>query len=430
MKKGNIAAVFVCLLAAGAAVYAFCRIKPALIPPEPVAETETTVTTTETTAAATEPPKPFGYEHGEEGFFSLIEAKQAPAAKTQDDGSDWVCAAASAMEAEHMRTTGKPLSVDPYMLMDSVYRRFKAEGYFLRNDEISALSVGGSSRDIINSMSTGYNGFLLTDANELNGVPKEELQEIIRKQGALQVRIPDREEAKGTFGDYSTFNAPDAVTDDCTHSVIMIGFDDHFPKDYFQTPANQDGAWLIQDNRPAENPYYWISYDTPLAEIYNYTVSGMHGTVSSYDCGAHQTLCSGTETAVANVFHHPGTLTAVGTYTTEPGQQMTVEVRAGEFGSLICAQNAVFPYMGYHTIKLETPQPVGDCTVIVRFTGSAPVEGSKWQNETVEYRVSSEPGQSYLELEGEWFDLAEPDNQQILGLGFAPNNACIKAVFQ
>ena len=426
MKKGIGISVFVCLLAAGAAIFAANYLKPGLT--EDSSAAETTVPVTETTTAVTEPPAPFGYVHGEDGWYSLIDAGIAPTVRVQEGNTCWVNSAASAMESEHLRTTGKSITVDPYMLMDSVYRRFKSEGYFLKNEN-SALETGGSAWFLIQSMSNGYNGWILTDANDYDDIPVASLQDEIRKRGALYVHVPDRDLQKQRFGDYLTLNVPDAAEEDYDHAALLVGWADHFPKDYFDPPAAQDGAWMVQDSRSGSSPYYWISYETALPERYSFTLSGMHGTIASYDCGKKKTIQTGNETAVANVFHHAGTITGIGTYTSAHGQHLTVEIREGEFGTLLCAQNVDIPYKGYHTITLDTPQPVTDCTVIVRFDGEAPVEGGKWEDEVVEYRVGSEEGQSFVQVGSDWLDLSKTETQQALGLDFAPNNACIKAVF-
>ena len=49
-----------------------------------------------------------------------------------------------------------------------------------------------------------------------------------------------------------------------THSVTIVGWDDNFPKENFEVPAETDGAWLVKNSWGAESydyGYMWISYD-------------------------------------------------------------------------------------------------------------------------------------------------------------------------
>ena len=52
------------------------------------------------------------------------------------------------------------------------------------------------------------------------------------------------------------------------HAVVVVGWDDNFSKDNFNTPAPGNGAWIIRnswvtgdfDSRQAYNGYFYLSY--------------------------------------------------------------------------------------------------------------------------------------------------------------------------
>lgn len=56
-----------------------------------------------------------------------------------------------------------------------------------------------------------------------------------------------------------------------SHSVAIAGWDDNFPKEHFNVPAENDGAWLIKNSWGADSfdeGYMWISYeDRSLCEF-------------------------------------------------------------------------------------------------------------------------------------------------------------------
>ncbi|MBR5732260.1 MAG: hypothetical protein IKX80_02325, partial [Lachnospiraceae bacterium] len=85
--------------------------------------------------------------------------------------------------------------------------------------------------------------------------------------------------------------------------------------------------------------------------------------------------------------------------------------------------------------------------------GGAPVEGASYQSTTDDsitrgYYASSQAGQSYIRINGQWVDLSSPDVRNMIdiisdgesqaGFGYlglighhsaVPNNACIKVLF-
>ncbi|MCR4691611.1 MAG: hypothetical protein K5739_09735, partial [Lachnospiraceae bacterium] len=65
---------------------------------------------------------------------------------------------------------------------------------------------------------------------------------------------------------YNSYNLPRAVG--TNHAITLVGWDDNFPKENFNYPAQEDGAWLIRNSwsinseaRFSMYTYFWISYE-------------------------------------------------------------------------------------------------------------------------------------------------------------------------
>ena len=384
--------------------------------------------TTESVAETEKPEPVYDYVHGEEGYFSLPDSGLGTPVKLQKDGTCWVVAASTAIESGTLVRSGKTMEADPDALLNAVYNDDRQEGWFLA-ENLSKHDFGGWGWMVVEALADGIDGKILTEANDFAGCDTETLKNAIRTMGAVSIGVPDRQSAKGFFGNYQTVNDPDAKEQDYDHNVTIVGWDDHFPKDYFRNKAESDGAWLIQNSLSEKYAFFWLSYETPFLSPYDFAVSEDYGEVAAYDCGKENKISAGDETCIANVFHHPGTLAAVGTYSCADNQKFIIEIRDAAMENILYTQDAQYPFKGYHLTELTTPQDVTDYAVVIRFKGEAPVEGDGFSDEFLSFRASAEKGQSFVLLDGKWADLSQPGTATALGLDFTPNNACIKAVY-
>ena len=283
------------------------------------------------------------------------------------------------------------------------------------------------------------------------------------KGGGVTVGVIDSDDSKiGFFGSYRTINYHEKSGFD--HDITIIGYDDHFPKEYFKEPASEDGAWITYNSNNVSAGFYYVSYSAPLEFAISHSVTDQYGEVLSYDAGDEQSLISlytlyaealgfdisglqnrsvKTEgsTKVANVFHKAGKLTAVGTYNDFDEQDIKIEIYDAEITNLLYSQDAKLGYRGYHTIDLATSVDVTDYAVVITYPNGAPVEGESIDFRQLdpevltpignfEYKTVSEKRQSFVYIDHNWKDMTDSDIKDVLKIDFEPNNCCIKAIYK
>jgi C1A family cysteine protease len=426
---------------------------------------ETTETTTAEPEANTKPKNPdvftYNYVHGEEGYFNLLNEEPEFKRKTQDAETCWAYAAAASMETSYFRKTGNSITIEPFSIIDTVWNTDKAEG-FIKKVETSNKYMGGRAWMVTETMSNGINGITLDSALILANDNRDAIKNAVQNRGGVYATVPDDDNKKDWYGDYYTMN--DTKNTRVDHAVTIIGWDDNFPKNYFNEEASQNGAWITYNSTEGVlGSYYYISYDTPINDVVSFTATDKYSAVLSYDAGNEQDryISRGEETTVMNVFHQSGTLAAIGTYNDfNEEQDIKIEIYDATFKNLLYTQDATLSFHGYQTIDLDTPVSVGDYAVIITYTKGAPVEGDTIESERSDYRTVSDSRQSFIFL-GDWKnkasifypvdipedaenipavdhtydyirnikDMHDGDIRGALGIDFTPNNFCIKALY-
>lgn len=384
------------------------------------------------TEATAEPATAHQYIAPRDGdsYYSILEDGISIEVRAQRGGTCWTNAAASSMEANYIRKYGIAPILDPNDMVLSIYDPDKEEGWFVSGNY---MDIGGWNWLVAESISNGYDGYVLEYARNLGEeCDIDRMKECLVKYGPIVVATNDNSGRKANIDGYMTFNAP--YDDDFDHAVLIIGWDDNFPADYFHINAKENGAWLCQNSKGAgwgENGTYWVSYENPFSERTAFAITSDYSEVATYDYGNENRIETGEETVIANVFHKEGLLAAVGTFTGGDNQEYTIEVYDENMENLLSTVDACMDINGYQIVELPEPIEVSDYAIVIRFKGSAPVEGESFSIEDIraEFRATCEEGQSFVLIDGQWEDLADEATAKKLGIDFVPNNACIKGLY-
>lgn len=365
-----------------------------------------------------------------DSYYSLTEDNCPLDVKTQQSGTCWTCAITSSIEGAYYKKNHEKLSFDATDLCLKIYDDDKLEGWFVHRDK---LDYGGWNWLACDYLPNGYEGYYLKDAWNYDGNSIDEMKEGIKNHGPIAVAVCDNTLYKRSFDGYFTMN--DDNPDHLDHAVIIIGWDDNFPKDYFKIPAKEDGAWICQNSKSkgwGNDGIYYISYESIIAENVIFSVTNEYSDVAFYDAGNEKQIETGDVCVVANVFDKKGTLAGIGTYTNSDYQKYKIEIYEGTFGKLLYSFDGVSDIKGYHVADLPEPIEVENYTVAISFEGLASVEGESYviDDDLVEYVAASSKKQSFVWIDGEWVDMSSSDIKERLDIDFMPNNACIKALYQ
>ncbi|MBR5974545.1 MAG: hypothetical protein IK020_05110 [Clostridiales bacterium] len=432
---------------------------------------------TETTSAPRDP------DH----YYSQIDDGIATEIVDQGkDGNCWAISALASMRTNFLITYSEDLDLTIDDVTFATVSAEKEEGLRMRKSG-TEKETGGLPIYVCWAMANGCDGYTVTEYTLLyesaqepdlhntyvtNLATKEQVKALIRNKGAVIVLLHDgKGEVEGDdyFAIYDSASSRRKDAEDgelsqnyFTHAAVIVGWDDDFPKENFSKSGSskkgssipeEDGAWLLQNSGGTDwgdGGFAWVSYESAILFDGVMTVTDKYTDVLSYDVGALCGIRTGEETVVANVYHHEGTLTAVGTYVgidaEEPTKQgfssmtdtsITIEIRDASMQEIFATKDFEPEFFGYYVVELDDPVEVSDFAVVVRYGSAAPVEaempggsGSRHNTSNREYITTIEEGQSFVYLDGEWLDLADPETQEALGIDYAPHNCCIKALFE
>ena len=379
----------------------------------------------------------------EHSFCLLNEGAVLPV-QTQTGNTCWANAAVTSMESSHYLQTGESVTFDAMDIVNNVYfvmpdEEDWEEGLYIRLGEPSFY--GGGSLNILATMSVKpINGYLLSDLYASYKGDVESTKQMIRELGAVNMSTHYNQ---GFFPVlYHGYKTQNYTGDQPNHVVSLVGWDDDFPAEAFSSAAEQNGAWLVQNSLSTgwgNNGYYWMSYASELSgAVYvptdQYQYAQNHGTYPFEVLNTEDP-----EVVYAAVYEINRLLGAVGIIngTDETDLSYTIEILDGEFGETLLTFCGSEEMTGYHIAELPEALEVGTCTVVVHKQRNIPVEGESLENaavtsiqpDRVEYVAKSEPGRSFVLIDGEWVDTTSEEIKELLELDYIPGDVFLPVLY-
>ena len=224
------------------------------------------------------------------------------------------------------------------------------------------------------------------------------------------------------------------------HDVVIIGWDDAYPKENFIQMPEEDGAFICANSwggEFGEDGYFYVSYYDANIGIHNILYSDVEAT-DNYDSIYQSDLCGwvgqlgyGKDNAFfANVYtagaHEE--LAAVGFYATGPETSYEVftvtDVEgSAQFGRRHLAASGTLQNAGFYTIPLQRPVELEEgkkFTVIVHITtpGSVHPVAIEYNSPDKDLTVDLSDGEGYISFRGTSWERVE-EKQRC--------NVCLKA---
>lgn len=206
------------------------------------------------------------------------------------------------------------------------------------------------------------------------------IKEAIYKYGAVETSIYTQMKAADSWSNY--YNRERAtyyynVEAPCNHDIIIVGWDDNFPKEYFTIQPENDGAFICKNSWGTafgEEGYFYVSYEDANIGTTNVVYSKL-GAADNFDHIYQSDLLGWTgqlgynrESAYfANVYTagEKEELAAVSFYATDADTSYQVFVVRNfedteSLNDRILVKEGKFESAGYYTLRLDQPVSLDD----------------------------------------------------------------------
>ena len=308
-------------------------------------------------------------------------------------GACWTFGMTSALESALLKATGIPFNVSmnnmktvmkysPYGALE-VFEggaNLASVGYLLSwlgaipYDADTYDELGKITMPITTGQDIHIQDIIFIPNNEIpNGT---QMKLAIMKYGSLDVSFfgQDTFDAETPYYNPETYAHYVNVPEGANHEVSIIGWDDNFPKEKFLITPPGDGAWIVKNSYGTDwgdNGFFYVSYyDQSLlaytpGKVTDYAAATIIENTVPYNKNYQYDITwlsnyepSDGNISYMNVFEalDDDLIAGVGTYFNESGVSYTVEIYVND--ELKLTQKGVSPYVGYHTIKLDSYIPI------------------------------------------------------------------------
>ncbi len=386
-----------------------------------------------------------------------------------DDGTCWAFAGIGAMESNYMRQGNSKMDLSVmhlawFAMKNSDYSK-AYENYKTNSNMNTILGNGGNSLYTI-ALYSRLDGPVLDSVLPYRTAPaystpesyprvlrlkeatfttnsravdsSENIKQRIMTHGAVQISYYG-----SAYSSYAKINGHTTFYNSANridHAVLLVGWDDDFPKEDFKNKPSSNGAWLVKNSwgdiwgtngngNVGDNGYFWMSYEQLISDGCAFIVEPANSDMQCYYYDALGWVGTVSYKFAANVFQalrdKNEKLTEVGLFTTNNNVTCKINVYTGlksvnsapTSGNLVHAQNETISTAGYHTITLHKQIPLtkGDYfSVVVQFSNSQTAVESKISGYTDNAEIES----------GSFFSDYGSNSSWSKGNSY---NACIKA---
>ena len=367
-------------------------------------------------------------------YWDSREIGKSPVIKSQGKrGTCWAITATSALEAAFMPEE------DPV---------FSADHMSLQNGFVIDISEGGDYRMIMAYLSGWYGPVFewqdpygddetteglsavahVKEMRILEGADRDTFKEMIRTYGCVQSSLyMSRRTTSQALDFYNEETCAYRYTQKkkADHDILLLGWDDNFPREAFKSMPEEDGAWICQNTWGedfGQDGIFYVSYEDAVlcstGIVYTRVEKPIEGEriVQTDVCGWQGRIgYESEECSFANVFE-AGTdesLNGIGFYSVGAHSDYEIYVvhdfeDSSSFIFKKTIKRGAVDGMGYFCIDLEEPVPLGDgerfaVIVSIKTEGAKKPVAVEMKKDSYTQKVTLEGKEGYISpYGGEW----------------------------
>lgn len=381
--------------------------------------------------------------------YDLRRKKRAPQIKNQGKyGTCWAFAALSAMESALLPEEEEIFASDHMSLQNSFVLRQADGGEYTMGMAYLTAWQGpvyeaddpygdGESPDNLEPVKH------VQEIQLIDGKDFEKIKEAVFKYGGVQTAIYSALRSSQTNSPYYNSEAYAYCymgAEKPNHEILIIGWDDNYPKENFKMEVESDGAFICQNSwgeNFGDNGVFYVSYYDVNIGNHNVVYTGIEET-DNYDHIYQSDLCGWvgqlgyTQDSLyaANVYTAAGreTVKAAGFYAT--GKETSYELyvvknfeNEDSFSDRVLAASGKVANAGYYTIDFEKgfdvePEERYAVVLYINTPGSERPMAIEYAADEFTSEVDLSDGEGYISLRGSQWERTE-ENQKC--------NLCLKA---